>query len=342
MATKPKTTPADDAKEEPSTVGELPSEVNRHAIPDGMSLAEHFTRNHIITDAHLARCREPLPKDSIQEVKGKDSGKKYDSTGHGYQWIADRLSEVFGPGGWTEVHENLETTGTWGRNNTEYFHVVCRMTLMVGYWWTPGAGQFTADPGSVLTPVFVPSGSWTQYGEHKSANRGDVRKGAHTNAIKKVAALGLGIGADAFRGTIDEDMAGARPPMDTRREPARPAATPQQRAEMNRERDWGVPKQIRATKSGKCCLCADEIHSGEWLIYPVRHPYSGKRAAAHARCFDKEYPEEPVDRADANHQPAAAPPPARREPPDDDYDDQVDDAEGEDVGGEDPDDNLPF
>lgn len=275
------------AKKKASTRGKSAAE-DPFTVPKGMSLAEHFTRFHCITDAHMEALRKPMPKDAVQTAKAADSGKKYDATGYGYQWVADRLSEVFGPGGWTEGHDSIETTGTWGKYKTTFYHITCKMTLMVGHWVTPLPDSSVA--GAVVEPVFCPVGRWIQYGEHRANNRGDARKGAHTNALKKVAALGLGVGASAFRGTIDEDMAGHQPPPAEDRQPAQPPRTPAQEAERKDAESWGSPKQMQATKPGGCCLCSNEVQPGEWIVYPVPHPYSGKKAAAHQACYDKEYP----------------------------------------------------
>ncbi len=306
-------------------------DASRFYVPDGMGLADHFRRYHVITDAHLAACVAMLAPEAVQDAPKERSGKSYDATGYGYQWVADRLSATFGPDGWTETHENLETQGTWGRNNSVNYHITCFMRLMVGHWAQMPDGS----------PFFMPTGSWSQYGEHKSGNRGDCRKGAHGNALKKAAALGLGIGASAFRGTMDEDMAGEQPPVEGPRSQP-PAATPQQQHEMNRAADWGVPKQMKSTKQGGCCLCADRISPGEFIIFPVRHPYSGKKAAAHARCFDREFPHEPVERPETA--PKAEPEPSTPGPGAEAADGQTGD-QGGPYGGQgdpDPDDDLPF
>ena len=259
-------------------------------IPKGMSLAEHFTRFHVITDQHREACRAMMPEDAIQKVSGQDSGKKYDAHGYGYQWIADRLGEVFGPGGWTETHETIETKGTWGKYKTENFHITCKMTLMVGHWFQPGNPD--AIPiGVVLVPVFLPVGSWTQYGEHTAGNRADSRKGAHGNALKKVTALGLGIGASAFRGTIDEDMAGARPAEPHDRVQAQPPASPRQAQERDQVQgqDAERVRGLKATRPGKCCLGSHEIMVGEWIMYPVANPFTGRAGAACSACYEKEF-----------------------------------------------------
>lgn len=323
-----------------------PTPDDPHKVPSGMTLAEHFRRHHTITDQHLAACRANLPKDAIQEARAADTGKKYDSTGFGYQWVADRLSDVFGPDGWTEDHQNLETKGTWGQRKTTFYHITCHMTLMVGHWIiTQPDGE-----GVLPAPVFAPVGSWQQYGEHRAGNRGDARKGAHTNALKKVAALGLGIGASAFRGSIDEDMAGARPPdSNAGRQPADPPATPQQAAERQRaDTSWGEPRTMQATKAGTCSQCHGEILPGQWIVWPVPDPLTGKRSAMHARCYDVAYPQPDGGRtgpsaADNGRGHASGPPPSSappQAPPGGQAAPSGEPAPGN--GDDDPDDDLPF
>jgi hypothetical protein len=42
----------------------------------------------------------PFPEHCIQRTEGRTTGRGYDTTGIGYQFIANRLNEVLGLGGW--------------------------------------------------------------------------------------------------------------------------------------------------------------------------------------------------------------------------------------------------
>ena len=42
----------------------------------------------------------PFPEHCIQRTEGRLTGRGYDTTGIGYQYIANRLNEVLGVGGW--------------------------------------------------------------------------------------------------------------------------------------------------------------------------------------------------------------------------------------------------
>lgn len=304
-------------------------------VPEGMALADHFLNHGVITQQHHEACQQMLPEEAIQKVTASQSGKQYDATGYGYQYIADRLSNVFGPAGWTEEHESIETKGTWGKRQTTNYHITCKMTLKVGRWVrqdVDGIGPVSA---------FIVSGQWAQYGEHTSGNRGDARKGAHGNAMKKVAALGLGIGASAFRGTIDEDMAGERPPDDARGRQQRPPISPAQAAAREKTPE---PEFRKSTRDGTCILGGHQILPGQWVAWPVLNPWNDRRGAACQVCFDQEFPQYP-DRPWAS--PAGSPQGTdsgggQANGPDDGQ--QPGDAQGAPTGGvvDDPDDDLPF
>jgi hypothetical protein len=42
----------------------------------------------------------PFPEHCIQRTEGRLTGRGYDTSGIGYQHIANRLNEVLGVGGW--------------------------------------------------------------------------------------------------------------------------------------------------------------------------------------------------------------------------------------------------
>jgi hypothetical protein len=129
----------------------------------------------------LKKLCEDLPKEAVQKTKGSVTKKGYDTTGYGYQWIVDRLNSVL--------------NCTWGFDWDIIHH---------------SEGQFSS--GGVFHEITVKVGIWitdksnVRYcaGGHVARLHGDALKGAITNGIKKTAAF-WGIGADAFRGEIDDD-----------------------------------------------------------------------------------------------------------------------------------------
>lgn len=128
----------------------------------------------------------PLPNEAIERTDGNKTGKRYDTTGYGYQYVVDRLNEVLGPSHWRTLQTMTVGQGTPKRPHA----VLCELTLQLGNWLTGGTFQVVAER--------------TCYGGHLAAEAGDAYKGAWTNAFKKTAAL-FGVGAAAYRGTIDDD-----------------------------------------------------------------------------------------------------------------------------------------
>jgi Rad52/22 family double-strand break repair protein len=130
----------------------------------------------------------PFPEACIQRTEGRITGRGYDTTGIGYQFICNRLNEVLGIGGW-RAHRTVtvkEITTAKGRPAHE---AICDLTLELGFWEN---GQFS---------VFAESLS---DGGHTSTSEADARKGAYTNALKKAAAM-FGCGRQAYEGTLDDD-----------------------------------------------------------------------------------------------------------------------------------------
>lgn len=129
----------------------------------------------------LKLLKEDLPEGAIQRSDGKKTGKMYNTTGYGYQYIVDRFNDVYGK--------------DWGYNYDILDHTVSNyssgaprhdVTVNIGIW----------IENDKLCRVCV--------GGHDSKSFGDALKGAITNGFKKTAAF-WGVGADAYRGTIDDD-----------------------------------------------------------------------------------------------------------------------------------------
>lgn len=138
------------------------------------------------------RLSAPFPEDAIQRTKGGQTGRGYDTTGIGYQFIVNRLNEVLGVGGHrvanrTMTVEEGKSTGSGRRT----YDADCELTLQLGRW---------------VNGEFKPFAEAIGDGNHNSLARGDARKGAYTNAFKKAAAF-LGVGRQAYEGTLDDDNA---------------------------------------------------------------------------------------------------------------------------------------
>lgn len=127
---------------------------------------------------------KPLAKEAVQRSVGAKTGKGYDTTGYGYQFIVNRFNEVLGLGGWNWSFEEIERAEGSYKSGTKFISITGKATITVS----------------------LPDGeiSHSEYGGHQSSNLTDALKGASTNALKKTASF-FGVGKDAFEGSIDED-----------------------------------------------------------------------------------------------------------------------------------------
>lgn len=130
----------------------------------------------------------PLPEEAVQRTDGAVTGRGYSTTGYGYQYVANRLNEVLGIGGWRTQQAFTVRTSTSAKGRTVY-DVTCELVLQLGSWMD---GQFL--------PFCEVHGT----GGHSSTIEADARKGSYTNAFKKAAGM-AGVGKAAFEGTIDDD-----------------------------------------------------------------------------------------------------------------------------------------
>jgi len=122
-----------------------------------------------------------LPQEGIQRTKGTETKKGYDTTGYGYQYCVDRFNEVCGEAWGYSYRIIHESTGTY-KSGQLYYDITADVAIWV---------NDRNNPRSCV-------------GGHKSADYADAVKGAITNGFKKTAAF-WGVGADAYRGTIDDD-----------------------------------------------------------------------------------------------------------------------------------------
>jgi hypothetical protein len=128
-----------------------------------------------------------FPAEAVERSSGRETGKGYDTTGIGYQYIADRLNEVCGLDGWEFDYELAgEHEGTYSKSGRPRHEITVNLTIVLKFEGQPVSRRKCA-------------------GGHDSSSHYDALKGAVTNAFKKTAAL-YGVAASAYRGTLDDDL----------------------------------------------------------------------------------------------------------------------------------------
>jgi len=160
----------------------------------------------------------PFSEHCIQRTEGRLTGRGYDTSGIGYQFIANRLNEVLGVGGW-RAHRTVNVKEVTRSNGRPAFEAICDITLELGEWVS---GDFVVFAESLAD------------GGHLASSEADARKGAYTNAFKKAAAF-FGVGRQAYEGSLDDDNIPAEHSSDgftvstmpTQRPTSAPAAAPQ-------------------------------------------------------------------------------------------------------------------
>ena len=138
--------------------------------------------------ALYAALAKPFDEHCIQRTEGKQTGRGYDTTGIGYQHIANRLNEVLGVGGW-RAHRTVAVKEITRSNGRPAWESICDITLELGEWVD---GSFIVFAESLAD------------GGHVASGEADARKGAYTNAFKKAAAF-FGVGRQAYEGSLDDD-----------------------------------------------------------------------------------------------------------------------------------------
>lgn len=147
----------------------------------------------------LPLLRLPLDENAIQESKGSETRKGYDTTGYAYQAHVDRMNWVLGPTNWTwriinEEYDGSQTTRS-GHTKHSYYSEI---ELLIGY------RDFNEESKSwewitvhSVPPIPTDHDSFTE--------KGAARKGMMTKGIKRATSF-LGVGADAYLGTLDDDL----------------------------------------------------------------------------------------------------------------------------------------
>jgi len=135
---------------------------------------------------------EKMPNEAIDRSDKKDTGKGYDTTGYGYQYVINRFNEVCGVGGWGYQYRILKEFEGQSRAGAKMYSVTVEVAIWVMV--EEGTGKDGKDKTSKKECI----------GGHTSMNYADALKGAVTNGIKKTAAF-FGVGKDAYEGSVDDD-----------------------------------------------------------------------------------------------------------------------------------------
>lgn len=130
----------------------------------------------------------PFRADAVQRTDGKETGRGYSTTGIGYQFVANRLNEVLGIGGF-RVSRTLAVRETKTHSGRPAFEAIAEVTLALGEW---------------IDGTFIAFAEAIGDGGHTSVSEADARKGAFTNGFKKAAAL-FGCGRQAYEGSLDDE-----------------------------------------------------------------------------------------------------------------------------------------
>lgn len=119
---------------------------------------------------------KPFPKEAIQESKGGQTGKGYDTKGYKLQFLYNRLNELVGPPNWNDI---FTVTDEVQRGK---------------------ALDITGDATVTILGVekSAPGGHTGYKGKY------DTLKGARSNAVKSALRM-FGMGRQAWEDSIDED-----------------------------------------------------------------------------------------------------------------------------------------
>lgn len=193
----------------PKTFEELKAIAESYGVK--IPLEAPFTPNDF--NKVLPLLRLPLDEAAIQESKGSETRKGYDTTGYAYQAHVDRMNWVLGPTNWTwrilnEEYDGSQTT----RSGLTKHSYSSEIELLVGYReYNEETKAWEWITVHSVPPIPTDHDSFTE--------RGAARKGMMTKGIKRSTSF-LGVGADAYLGTLDDDLiTGADPKDDIRPTP---------------------------------------------------------------------------------------------------------------------------
>lgn len=158
----------------------------------------------------LPLLRLPLDEEAIQTSRGSETKKGYDTTGYSYQSHTDRMNWVFGPTHWTWVihNETYDDTQTTGNGYVKHLFSA-EIELLIGY-------RIFNEETKCWEWITVHSLPPIPTDHEHFKEKGAARKGMLTKGIKRATSF-LGVGADAYLGTLDDDLStGAEATDDTR------------------------------------------------------------------------------------------------------------------------------
>ncbi len=154
--------------------------------------------------------RLPLNEEAIKESKGSETKKGYDTISYSYQAHIDRMNWVFGPTNWTWVihNETYDDTQTTGNGYVRHLFSA-EIELLIGY-------RIFNEESKCWEWITVHSLPPIPTDHEHFKEKGAARKGMLTKGIKRATSF-LGVGADAYLGTLDDDLStGAEATDDTR------------------------------------------------------------------------------------------------------------------------------
>lgn len=187
----------------PKTFGDLKQIAEEFGVE--IPIKSPFTPDDV--NKLLPLLRLPLDEDAIQESKGSETRKGYDTTGYSYQAHVDRMNWVFGPTNWTWVIHNESYDGslTTGGGYTKHQYSA-EIELLIGYRvLNEETNQWEWITVHSLPPIPT---------DHEHfREKGAARKGMLTKGIKRATSF-LGVGADAYLGTLDDDLVTGADPTD--------------------------------------------------------------------------------------------------------------------------------
>jgi hypothetical protein len=123
----------------------------------------------------------PFADDVIERTKALQTRKAYDTTGIKYQAVVDRFNDVVTPWGWG--------------------YKVVSEEVLIAYRSSSGKDMLECI---IDIEIDVLGKKAVHTGNHTAAAKGDARKGAITNALKKCAAM-FGVGRQVYLGSLDDD-----------------------------------------------------------------------------------------------------------------------------------------
>lgn len=182
----------------------------------------------------------PFADDVVEKTDKSVTKKGYDTTGVKYQAVVDRFNDVVTPWGWG--------------------YRIVKEDVFVTYKSAGGRDMFEADFDVEIT---VLSKTFTHTGNHTASSKGDARKGAVTNALKKCAAM-FGNGRQVYLGILDDDNL----PIDEKSAkvaPQKPAKEETKKTEAKVDPAAFKEEDIL----GKCTI-GKTVKNMDWLKVPVQ------------------------------------------------------------------------